>query len=269
MARVQVNRLWQRHFGVGLVATAENLGVSGALPSHPELLEWLAARFVESGWSLKAMHRMILESQTFRQSSLVTDAHVRLDPENHLLGRFPVRRLDAEAIRDSMLAVAGDLDTAFYGPAVATRRDDAGEVLPAEEKTLIERRSLYLKQRRTQVLSVLAVFDSPTIVFNSIQRPTSTIPLQALSLLNSRFGVTRARRFAERLLREHPDDRARVAAAIVETWGLPADEAEISNSLEFVATQAASYANETDAPARAWADFCQVIFAANAFLYVE
>ena len=199
LARVLANRIWQHHFGTGLVATSDNLGYTGSPPTHPELLEFLADSLVQSGWSAKALHRLILTSSVYRQSSTPRPEITRIDPDNRLLARYPLRRLDAEAIRDAMLAVAGELDERQGGPYVPTDRNDSGEVVINESAAGATRRSVYLQQRRTQITSLLEVFDAPSIVTTCTRRLPSTIPLQSLSLMNSGFIIARAQKLASRL----------------------------------------------------------------------
>ncbi len=198
------NRIWQHHFGTGLVATSDNLGYTGSPPSHPALLEYLAAELVRSGWSARALHRLILNSAVWRQSSEPRLQAQAIDPDNRLLARFPLRRLDAEAVRDAMLMASGELDELEGGPSVPTQRTAAGEVVPVEAAGSGLRRSVYLEQRRTQVTSLLEVFDAPSIVTTCTRRLQATIPLQSLSLLNSEFVVARAAALAVRLERECP-----------------------------------------------------------------
>jgi hypothetical protein len=270
LARVQANRIWQHHFGRGIVATGENLGASGAPPTHPQLLEYLAATFAKSGWSLKALHREILSSAVYRQSSADNAAAFELDPDNALLWRFSLARLDAEALRDAMLAVGGNLDRSFGGPYVPTERSASGEVLVAPSAPAAHRRTLYLQQRRTQTLSFLNVFDSPSIVFNCLERPVSTIPLQSLSLLNSAFVVEQADRFAARLAREAPaETEPRIAHAFLVAVARPPTDEELRSAVEFVAAQRGRHAAQPDAAGHAWRDFCHMLLASNAFLYVE
>jgi hypothetical protein len=272
MARVQVNRIWQQHFGTGIVATPDNLGLSGAPPTHPQLLDWLAERFVRSGWSVKALHRLILNSATYRQTSALAKTAYDADPDNHLLWRYPVRRLEAEAIRDAMLAVSGSLDRTAGGPYVPTTRNTAGEVIVADSTPGASRRSVYLYQRRTQVLSFLAVFDAPSIVFNSVRRAQSTMPLQSLSLLNSDFALLCARRLAERLQREAADDAQRVSLAHRLLLGREPTADETREFLAFLDAQAREYGTAGNDPApreRAWHDFCQALLSCNEFLYVN
>ena len=288
LARVQMNRLWQHHFGTGIVATADNLGISGAIPSHPELLDWLAHELMSPtatagghsssltlqrsdgfAWTLKRMHRLILNSAVYRQSGRANDLAKARDPDNRLLSRFPIRRLDAEAIRDALLAVSGDLDLRQGGPAVATIRHETGEVTVADLNGGGRRRSIYLQQRRTQVVSFLAVFDAPTIIFNSVQRPVSTMPLQALALLNSEFALDRAKSFSVRLEKCAPNETARLCLAYLTAWGRNSNAQELETAQGFLDAQTAEYAPQADARLRAWTDFCQMLLASNPFLYVE
>lgn len=269
MARVQVNRMWQNCFGMGLCATSDNLGYSGAEPSHPELIDWLAAQFVDSGWSQKSVLKKILLSRAFRQSSRSLSEAVVADQGNRLLWRYPPLRLDAEAVRDAMLAIAGSLDTTQGGTYVASTRTPQGEVVIPETDARSRRRSLYLYQRRTQVVSMLQLFDAPQIVFNATRRPRSTIPLQSLSLLNGEFAVARARELAERTARESASDTQRLQVL----WRLcvarepTADEA--AGALQFVEQQVQEYPSEADARGLAWRDLCQVLLASNEFLYLK
>jgi hypothetical protein len=268
-----VNRIWQHHFGVGLVATPDNLGQSGAKPSHPELLDWLACRFVESGWSVKAMHRLIVNSAVYRQATTHEHdarASETTDPDNRLLSHFPLRRLDAEAIRDSMLAISGELDASAGGPFVRTDRNAEGSVVVDEKHPGSHRRSVYLQQRRTQVLTMLELFDAPSIISTCGARTTSTVPLQSLAMLNSEFARLRASVFARRLEREAgPDATARITFAFRLACGREPTPEVIGVSKQFVATQRNVYEKEKDCEHRAWADFCQMLLASNAFLYVE
>jgi hypothetical protein len=268
-ARVMVNRIWQHHFGTGIVATPDNLGLSGAKPSHPELLDYLAAEFMQSKWSVKAMHRLILTSAVYRQSSAPREKLDTIDPDNRLLARFPLRRLDAEAVRDAMLHVSGELDTRAGGAYVPSKRTPEG--VEIEEKAAgTHRRSVYLQQRRTQVVTFLQLFDSPAIVSTCGKRTPSTVPLQSLAMLNSEFARARAKAFAARLTREAGDDTAkRLALAYRLACSREPLKEEAAACEKFLAKQRATYAKDKDADARSWADLCQIILASNAFLYVE
>lgn len=267
LARVTVNRVWQHHFGVGLCATPDNLGLSGSPPSHPELLEHLAHEFVRSGWSLKSLHRAIVLSTAYRQTSQPREDALRVDADNRLAWRWPLRRLDAESLRDAALAASGELDRTIAGRYVPTDRTAAGEVVVDESKPGGRRRSLYLQQRRTQTLSVLEVFDAPSIVSNCTRRSSSTIPLQSLSTLNSDFAVARARGLAERLARESNGEIVRRAFLLV--VGRPPRDDEQAAAERFLWTQPGHYADRPDAERQALVDFCQMLLASNAFLYLE
>ncbi|MGE3316836.1 MAG: DUF1553 domain-containing protein, partial [Planctomycetaceae bacterium] len=275
----------------GIVATPDNFGLSGSEPSHPELLERLAEDFVKSGWSVKRLHRTILQSATYRQASALRDDAYEIDHENRLLWRFPTQRLSSEAIRDAMLTLSGELDSRLYGAYVPTTRQDDGSVTIGEDVPGARRRGLYLQQRRTQVNTMLALFDTPVIVTNCAVRSTSTIPLQSLAMLNSEFVRTRAKVFAERLMSDASDPRTRIERAFRLATGHAASDIELSAAERFLNDQKELYATAIAASApqgdkkasqqslgtdatltgelRAWQDFCQMLFAANAFLYVD
>ena len=270
LARVTVNRIWQQHFETALVATPDNLGYSGAPPSHPELLEWLAAELMESNWSLKAVHRRIVNSAVYRQSSQPRHEAPRPDPDNRLLWRYPLKRLDAESVRDGMLAAGGEIDQTVGGPYVPTQRSAQGEVFVDETRAGANRRSLYVQQRRTQVLSLLEVFDAPSIVTNCTRRSSATIPLQSLTALNSEFAVARARALSARLALESSGGTdARIERAFLLVAGRPPNEAERKASHRFLSAQVANYPDRADVTAQVWIDYCQMLMAGSAFLYVE
>ena len=241
LARVLANRIWQHHFGTGLAATSDNLGYTGASPTHPELLEFLAAELVRSGWSTKALHRQIVCSSVYRQSSARNLLAARVDPDNRLLAQFPLRRLDAEAIRDAMLAASGELDDRQYGPYVPTDRTKTGDVVVDERVSGATRRSVYLQQQRTKTEGLLEVFDAPSIVTTCTRRSPSTIPLQSLCLLNSDFVIRRARNLARRVDREESrrsdgrsDQDARITRAFLLCINRPPDPDELSAARRFL-----------------------------------
>jgi hypothetical protein len=269
-ARVMVNRIWQHHFGVGLAASPDNLGQSGAKPSHPELLDYLATEFVRSGWSVKAVHRRILYSGVYRQDSKLRDEAFQANPDNRLLWRFPLRRLDAEALRDAMLMVSGELNPKQGGPFVPTLRTEDGSVIVDEKGEDARRRSVYLQQRRTQVLTLLELFDSPSIVSNCGKRTTSTVPLQSLALLNSDFARARAVALARRLEKDAGAEEAkRIDLAFRLACARTPSGEEQDACKRFLAAQKLVYAKEKDVEQRVLTDLCQMIMASNAFLYVE
>jgi hypothetical protein len=273
-ARVLVNRLWLHHFGEGLVATADNFGRAGAAPSHPELLDFLATEFVARGWSLKAMHRLLVTTNTYRQASAVHSGvqaqGKKIDPDNRLLWRQRLRRLEAESLRDAILSVSGSLNPQMYGPPVPmVRRGDGEVVTPLDASG--NRRSVYLQVRRSQPLTLLQVFDQPVIETNCPRRATSTVSSQALTLLNSAFLVRQADAFAARVLKEKPTDAA--GHALLLAFGRLATAAERASLAAFLDSQATRHAatpeGKTDAARRALADLCHMLLNANEFAYID
>jgi hypothetical protein len=262
-ARVLVNRLWLLHFGEGIVATPDNFGNKGARPSHPELLDWLATEFLARGWSIKAMHRLILTSSAYRQSSAITAEGKRVDPENRLLWRQRLRRMEAEVLRDSILSVAGNLLPAMYGTPDVMHRD-GDEVVASGAAGY--RRSIYLQVRRSQPLTLLQVFDQPVMETNCTRRGVSTVASQALTLLNSQFMVNEANLFAGRVLKEGEENPTDYAVRLA--FGRPATVREQVRLKAFVAEQSAKY-KHGDVHRRALADLCHMLLSANEFAYVD
>lgn len=184
-ARVMVNRIWHHHFGTGIVRSLENFGNQGTRPTHPELLDWLAVEFVESGWSVKEMHRLVMNSRAYRQSSVIDEEHLAKDPENHLFSRMNLRRLDAEMLHDALLAVSGKLDERAGGAPDPVSIDRDGLVLVKPQENGKWRRSLYALHRRTEMPTMLETFDYPEMGPNCVERSVSTVSPQALYLLNN------------------------------------------------------------------------------------
>lgn len=257
--RVVVNRIWQYHFGTGIVATSSDFGRLGEAPSHPELLDHLALGFVEGGWSIKAMHRAIVTSSVYRQSSVpVSSSSALIDPANRWLSHFPARRLDAEEIRDSALSVSGDLDPILGGPS------------PARSSS---RRSIDSRMIRNAPDPVLTAFDAPDGSVPISLRITTTTPTQALLLLNGEWTLARSQAMAGRLERLVPgvaNRPARIGAAYRLAFGREPEPDEIHDAVEFLDRQevlagksAAKSAHE------ALADLCHSLLNSNEFLYVE
>ncbi len=204
-ARVAVNRIWHHHFGAGLVSTPGDFGTQGDRPSHPELLDWLAAEFMENGWSLKHLHRLILTSATWRQGSQPNELAMRADPDTRLLWRFPPRRLEAEAIRDSLLAAAGVLDFTMGGPGFNVYQDKPsfGEWKPKPElDAQASRRMIYMQKMRAADDGMFKVFDVPDCGQVRAKRGDSTTPLQTLNLFNGGFLFEHAGHLARRVQAE-------------------------------------------------------------------
>ncbi len=201
VGRVLANRIWLHHFGRGLVDTPGDFGVLGNRPTHPELLDWLADELVRQGWSLKRMHRLIMTSAAYRQASRRDSSRGIADTEDAWYGRYPLRRLDAETLRDRMLFVSGRLDRTLFGRPVPVIEDTVGQVLPANDSP---RRSTYLEVRRTKPVSLLAAFDAPVMAVNCDRRMNSTSAPQSLMLMNSDFVLNHAQALAKRLRSEAP-----------------------------------------------------------------
>ena len=204
-ARVIVNRIWFHHFDRGLVNTLENFGRQGEKPSHPELLDWLAVQFMERGWSIKEMHRLMMNSRAYRQSSRVSEVALKHDPQNILLSRMPMTRLDAEALRDALHFVAGKLTTTMGGPpaSVSVDRDGLVSVNPTSEDRW--RRSIYVQHRRTEIPTLMKTFDYPEMGPNCTVRTVSIVSPQPLMLMHDSHVRDLAIAFAERVEEELAD----------------------------------------------------------------
>ncbi len=270
-ARVMVNRVWRQHFGEGLVATPEDFGNLGAFPSHPELLDWLAAEIVRQEWSLKQLHRLIVTSSVYRQSSVLDPAlHAKAneaDPGNRLLWRQRLRRLEGEPIRDALLHASGQLDDRLYGVPTAVAVQADGATVPGGPGE--RRRSIYLAQRRSQPVDALQTFDQPVMEINCTQRKSSTVSPQALMLLNSDFTINTATALADRALSESAT--APMAQAILLAYGRPISAEEAAALDAFLAAQQSRYAAAGPDAARraALSDLCQMLLSANEFVYVD
>jgi hypothetical protein len=276
-ARVIVNRVWQHHFGRGLVATASDFGRNGKRPTHPELLDWLAREFVQNGWSLKKLHRLILTSETYQRASSPEAAASARDPENKLLWRFERRRLDAEAIRDTFLAVSGTLNPAPGGPGVYARLPAGINVeLPNNDKALSwgtaseadnRRRSLYLFQRRALTYPLMEVFDAAPMSQSCAARAQTTVAPQALALFNGEFTRECAHHFAKRVTSETGDDpAAQVARAFEIAFARRPNEVEKTASLRFLESQREIRAGDAN---RAVQDFCHTLLNASELIYPD
>jgi hypothetical protein len=308
-ARVAVNRIWQYHFGKGIVKTPSDFGATGDRPSHPELLDWLAVEFMHpaerqkdkgtgrqrdlakapttdhrppttSAWSWKRMHRLILLSNTYRQASQFNEQATAKDPENRLLWRVNPHRLEAEALRDSILLMSGKLNREMYGPGIYPRIDpdvvNTGSrprwPLDAKDDNSTWRRSVYIYVKRSVLVPLIEVFDCPVTTVSAPSRAVSTVSPQALALLNNEFVLEQAGFFAERVAREAgADNRAQINRAFKIALGRAPTEKELESSLSFLKSQAEGYRQRTnDQPeASALRDLCHAIINLNEFLYVD
>ncbi len=267
-ARVMMNRIWRQHFGAGIVGTLNNFGQLGDRPANPELLDYLAARFVENKWSIKAMHREILLSAVYQLSSESLDANQAVDPANRLWWRANVQRLDAESLRDSMLFVSGKLDPAVGGPPVwlsPNRTTKAASAVEADAYSEAEewlprgvgRRTLYGFVSRRRPDATMTLFDFPNPSLISDQRFVTSTPLQRLFFLNSEFLMDQAAAFASRLSAE-PEGAARIRAAYHVLFGRDPREPELRLGQEFLRSKFG-----------AWPEYAQVLLSSNEFVFVR
>jgi hypothetical protein len=275
VGRVLANRIWLHAFGRGIVDTPGDFGVLGQRPTHPELLDWLADELARTGWDLKRMHRLLLTSTAYRQSSRRSRAQDAVDGGNALYGRFGVRRLDAEALRDRVLATVGRLDRSFGGPPVPATEDAVGQVVVPDDRP---RRSLYLQARRSKPVAFLSTFDGPAGELHCDRRNSSTAAPQSLMLMNSDFILKQARHFADRVVAETGADLQKpegLDRAVAHAWRLayqrPAAPDELALGRAFLRRQSARLrgAVGADAGRAALASLCQQLLASNEFLYVD
>ncbi len=277
-ARVLVNRVWQYHFGRGLVKTSSTFGAQGKQPTHPALLDWLASRFVEDGWSIKALHRRIMRSATYRRSSVAARRRGRKkDPSNKLYWHFPSRRMRAEAIRDSVLAVSGRLDLRRPGPHPYPKPDKWGRYSytqhnPFRKDYSHNHRTLYLVYRRLGLHPFLAMFGGPDTNESTARRTVSTVPLQSLFWMNSDFAQNNARSFAERILRRRTGRAARIRDAYELAYARPPTAEERTRAVDYLARyerRLSQGLSEKERTTRAWKSLCRVLLSSNEFLYVD
>ena len=258
-ARVMVNRIWKHHFGAGLVRTTDNFGRTGERPSNPELLDWLAQSFVDSGWSVKQLHRTIVLSGAYAMSSREDPSAHQTDPRNDMLHHFPVQRLEAEAIRDTVLAVSGALDRALYGTAVPANiskyQDGRGKPVsgPLDGN---RRRGIYLEVRRNFLTPMFLAFDYPLPVSTIGVRGVSTVPSQALMMMNNEFIAEQAALWARRVEREEPDAAKRLDRMFLEAFGRTPEDWELRETLAFAAKSG-------------WPSLAHVLFNSAEFIYVR
>jgi hypothetical protein len=279
-ARVMVNRIWQQLFGEGIVSPPDNFGRSGSPPTHPELLDWLATEFVREGWRMKPMIKKMMMSGAYTQASRRPDAAqaAGIDSGNQLLWRMRLRRLEAEAIRDSILTVSGKIDLTIGGAPVAMDYRPNGMVMVSEKDmpnpSAKYRRSLYMFQRRSFNMTMLSVFDAPVMDTNCTRRNSSAVVLQSLALLNDEFMFEQADAFAGRVVKiAGTEDQARIGAAFRIALGRAPSADEISWSLESLRQFADRHRGANDSPEeanrKALAAFCHTLLNTNEFLYVE
>jgi Protein of unknown function (DUF1553) len=271
-ARVIVNRVWLWHFGQGLVRTPNDFGLRGERPTHPELLDWLACDFIEHGWSIKHLHRMIMLSSTYQMSSHVGSQTLARDPENRLLTRYQPHRVEAEVVWDGVRAVAGTLNTAMFGLPVAPPLDSQEQIgnfrkWPICTPEEANRRAIYILVRRSFRFPTLGAFDLPDNISSCPQRDITTVPNQALTMLNNRTVQEQAERFAERLIKEcgeHPQQLAEAAWKYAYGRSITAEERD--HAIGFIRAQLETTKSNT--AKSAMAELCLALFNTNEFIYM-
>ncbi len=271
LPRVMVNRLWQHHFGEGIVRSVDDFGVQGQAPSHPELLDWLAAEFRRQGWSMKAMHRLMVTSSAYRMASKADPAADMADPQNRLWHRMPIRRLEGEAIRDAILSVSGRLDRTMEGPGVLPHLTPfmVGRGRPGSGPLDGNgRRSIYENVRRNFLNPMFLAFDYPIPFSTMGRRGVSNVPAQALTLLNNPLVIQQSRRWADRILAEPGLTREqRVTRMYESAFGREPTVEELADALGFLAEQGKEYGSADDP--RTWADLGHVLFNGKEFIFIN
>ena len=275
-SRVIVNRIWYHLIGRGIVASVDNFGVLGVQPSHPELLDYLATSFASDGWSLKKLIRRILLSRTYQMQSKSSDEFESIDPENKFLHRANIKRLQGEAIRDSILQIAGSLDSKMFGKSVPIHLTDfmQGRGRPRKSGPLDgnNRRSLYIEVRRNFLHPMMLAFDTP-IPFNSIgKRHQSNVPAQALILMNDPFIVEQAKKWAQQLVQSGSSREDRIDQIFRQAFGRPPTSTENDSAVEFLLDQATGRKipdEKIDTHVDLWTDLCHVVFNMKEFIYIK
>ncbi len=276
-ARVIVNRIWQHHFGHGLVRTENEFGVRGQPPTHPRLLDWLASVFMDGGWSIKSLHRRIMLSNVYQRSSAEHAAAAAIDPDNKLLARFPRRRLDAESIRDALLALSGELDLSRGGPHAFPLLTKArySQHNPFRGEQVTNLRSVYRLSQRLKRDRFFALFDAPDANTSTPKRTASTVPTQALYMMNDPAVHRLSQGFARRLLSKGSSGRSRIVLAFEMALARPPAEEEIEATQAFVGryrghlVQSGTFRGEQELRQQTWAAVARTLFARNEFVYID
>jgi hypothetical protein len=258
LARVIVNRLWQHHMGQGIVATPNDFGKQGKKPTHPELLDWLAIELIKNGWRMKSIHKLIMQSSAYRENTKLNAQNVKIDPDNQWFWRRTPKRLEAEVIRDSMLAISGQLDATMFG---------AGTLNESHK-----RRSIYFMIKRSKLIPMMQLFDSPEPLVSVGGRPSTTIAPQALMFLNNKNVRLYAEAFGKKLL---PAAEKSIASAIklgyLMSVGREPDETETKQTTAYIENQIQQYEAQKNPQAKeiALANFCQILLSLNEFVYAD
>ncbi len=254
LARVIVNRLWHHHFGNGIVTTPNDFGFQGARPTHPELLDWLARDLIDHGWKLKRLHKQMMTTATYMQNSEIDEARTAADIDNQWLWRFQPRRLEAEAIRDSMLATSGRLDRSMYGPGTLDQN--------------MRRRSVYFTIKRSRFIPMMQIFDWPEHLVSIGKRSDTAIAPQALALMNGPEARSDAAALAALVRSQTTSIEEAIADVYLRLFSRPATSQEAELAASFIQSQAARYGDAEPGQSAALVDFCQALYCSNEFLYL-
>ena len=289
VARVLVNRIWLHHFGRGIVDSPGDFGRLGSRPTHPELLDWLATKLMDSGWDMKQMHRLIMLSRTYQQVSERTEKLDRIDPDNRLYARMSIRRLESESVRDAMLAASGWIANRMHGQPVPVKEDAVGQIVlgqemlngerrPTGKQTVFEgqaRRSLYVQVRRTRPLAVLETFDVPSKAPNCTIRRPSNVATQSLMLMNSDFVIQQSKQLADRLIENSDDLAVQLQTAWKRCFASEIENSVLTELSQFVQQQSSTFKSRNEKLTQAQANrlglasACQAMLSSNQFIYVD
>ncbi|MEM9161195.1 MAG: DUF1553 domain-containing protein, partial [Verrucomicrobiota bacterium] len=268
--RVQVNRIWKHLFGAGLVETTNDFGQMGKTPTHPELLDRLANDFIDNGWSIKTAIRQLVLTRTYRMSSTPSEIALREDPNNALLQRMPIRRLDAELIRDHILLSSGELNTIKLGPSVPAFVGDLPDSRARPETGPLDgdgRRSIYLEQRRNYLSTFLRAFDMPNATESIGKRNVTNVPAQSLALMNDPFVHQQSTAWANRILKIQSDLDERIHNLHITAFSRPATRQELDWAKRFLVQMSADYNVDEEDPT-VWSDLCHMIYNRKEFIYI-
>ena len=269
VARVFVNRIWMHHFGNGIVRNKGDFGIAGEKPIHQDLLDWLADDFVMHGWDLKRLHKLIVSSKTYKQSSIRRPGIEKIDPDNHLFGRSNMKRLEAESIRDSLLMVSGKLDPSIRGPSIPVTENNEGKPVLSNENG---RRSIFVQVQRRLPLNILATFDQPVMTPNCNKRTNTTVATQALWFMNDNKSLKMSETLATFIMAESTDLTKQLNQLFIKLFAQKPTPEELRSCMDYLRTQSERLAKqkaEKNSDHLAMASLCQALFASNRFLFVD
>ena len=268
-ARVFVNRIWMHHFGNGIVRNKGDFGIAGEKPIHQDLLDWLAEDFVIHGWDLKRLHKLIVSSKTYKQSSIRRPEIEKIDPDNHLFGRNNMRRLEAESIRDSLLMISGKMDPSIGGPSIPVTENNEGKPVLSSENG---KRSIFVQVQRRLPLNILATFDQPVMTPNCNKRTNTTVATQALWFMNDNESLKISETLATSIMSESTDLTKQLNRLFIKLFAQKPTPEELRSCMDYLQAQSERLAKQKadkNPDHLAMASLCQALFASNRFLFVD